>query len=146
MPTRRQAFLPGSTHTRLKGRSEKAFELRKKLVDKIKARPYNNRARGINSVVECHLAKVKVASPNLVSRSTDIKVVSSRQPFLLPLQIFPSRINESGVKPRACLFRTCFRVFGYEIGILTPEILFLHLKPLFQVRNRYLLPNSLCQM
>ena len=26
--------------------------------------------RGINSVVECHLAKVKVASPNLVSRST----------------------------------------------------------------------------
>ena len=25
--------------------------------------------RGINSVVECHLAKVKVASPNLVSRS-----------------------------------------------------------------------------
>ena len=24
---------------------------------------------GINSVVECHLAKVKVASPNLVSRS-----------------------------------------------------------------------------
>ena len=70
MPTRRQASLPGSTHTRLKDRSEKAFELRKKLVDKIKARPYNNRARGINSVVECHLAKVKVASPNLVSRST----------------------------------------------------------------------------
>ncbi len=27
--------------------------------------------RGINSVVECHLAKVKVASPNLVSRSKD---------------------------------------------------------------------------
>ncbi len=26
--------------------------------------------RGINSVVECHLAKVKVASPNLVSRSS----------------------------------------------------------------------------
>ena len=25
---------------------------------------------GINSVVECHLAKVKVASSNLVSRST----------------------------------------------------------------------------
>ena len=28
--------------------------------------------RGINSVVECHLAKVKVASPNLVSRSKRI--------------------------------------------------------------------------
>lgn len=29
-----------------------------------------HRACGINSVVECHLAKVKVASPNLVFRST----------------------------------------------------------------------------
>ncbi len=39
-------------------------------VDKIKPRSYNNQARGINSVVECHLAKVKVASSSLVSRST----------------------------------------------------------------------------
>ena len=32
--------------------------------------PSTHHVRGINSVVECHLAKVKVASPNLVSRST----------------------------------------------------------------------------
>ena len=40
------------------------------VVDKKQGRPYNNQARGINSVVECHLAKVKVASSSLVSRST----------------------------------------------------------------------------
>ena len=38
--------------------------------------------RGINSVVECHLAKVKVASSNLVSRSTS-KAVSDEAAFLL---------------------------------------------------------------
>ena len=45
----------------------------KKGVDITTDRAYNihvDLKRGINSVVECHLAKVKVASPNLVSRST----------------------------------------------------------------------------
>ena len=44
----------------------------KKGVDITTDRAYNihvDLKRGINSVVECHLAKVKVASPNLVSRS-----------------------------------------------------------------------------
>ena len=45
----------------------------KKGVDITTDRAYNihvDLKRGINSVVECHLAKVKVASPSLVSRST----------------------------------------------------------------------------
>ena len=46
-------------------------------VDKNKPRSYNNQARGINSVVECHLAKVKVASSSLVSRSTQDRNLSS---------------------------------------------------------------------
>ena len=48
-------------------KGEKGLKL---LVDKMRSRSYNNQARGINSVVECHLAKVKVASSSLVSRST----------------------------------------------------------------------------
>lgn len=47
------------------------------MVDKLRGISYNDHAlRGINSVVECHLAKVKVASPNLVSRS--------RKPVAIP--------------------------------------------------------------
>ena len=50
-----------------------AFATEKKGVDITPDRAYNihvDLKRGINSVVECHLAKVKVASSNLVSRST----------------------------------------------------------------------------
>jgi hypothetical protein len=42
---------------------------------------------GINSVVECHLAKVKVASPNLVSRSKK----AHRALFFAPLPV--SRVD-----------------------------------------------------
>ena len=45
----------------------------KNRIDKYGVPKYNyfrRLKRGINSVVECHLAKVKVASSNLVSRST----------------------------------------------------------------------------
>ena len=35
---------------------------------------------GINSVVECHLAKVKVASPNLVSRSSTLAIWQGMAP------------------------------------------------------------------
>lgn len=55
----------------------------KKGVDITTDRAYNihvDLKRGINSVVECHLAKVKVASPNLVSRSTK-KPSQSRRLF-----------------------------------------------------------------
>ena len=55
----------------------------KKGVDITPDRAYNIHVdfkRGINSVVECHLAKVKVASSNLVSRSTS-KAVSNEAAF-----------------------------------------------------------------
>ena len=55
----------------------------KKGVDITHDRAYNIHVdfkRGINSVVECHLAKVKVASSNLVSSSTS-KAVSDEAAF-----------------------------------------------------------------
>ena len=62
------------------------------VVDKRQARSYNIQARGINSVVECHLAKVKVASSSLVSRSKDLRssaveVFFCLLPFLRPLDV-----------------------------------------------------------
>ena len=62
----------------------------KKGVDITPYRAYNihvDLKRGINSVVECHLAKVKVASSNLVSRSKS-KAVSSETAFLLLALLF----------------------------------------------------------
>ena len=44
-----------------------------------------HRACGINSVVECHLAKVKVASSNLVFRSNEPPELVSSGGFLLCL-------------------------------------------------------------
>ncbi len=55
------------------GLSEESGFFQEKGVDRYPTRAYNihvDQKRGINSVVECHLAKVKVASSNLVSRST----------------------------------------------------------------------------
>ena len=49
------------------------LEILKNRIDKYGVPQYNyirRLKRGINSVVECHLAKVKVACSNLVSRST----------------------------------------------------------------------------
>ena len=50
------------------------------VIDKSIVRTYNTKAvRGINSVVECHLAKVKVASSNLVSRSNIVNALTAPQ-------------------------------------------------------------------
>ena len=50
--------------------SQKYVTNHKKIVAFLDKIWYSNNARGSDSVVECHLAKVKVAGPNPVSRST----------------------------------------------------------------------------
>ena len=61
-----------------------------------------HQVRGINSVVECHLAKVKVASPNLVSRSR----AGYCQPFF--------SITDTVISPCHLKERFPFRLGGLE--------------------------------
>ena len=68
----RELVVSGRISGQQSGSRESAFRVTKKGVDITHDRAYNihvDLKRGINSVVECHLAKVKVASSNLVSRS-----------------------------------------------------------------------------
>ena len=81
----------------------------KKGVDITHDRAYNIHVdfkRGINSVVECHLAKVKVASPSLVSRST--KSLDFSRLFLF------SALKNTNEK--VTIFFVCFRTFKYVRG------------------------------
>ena len=109
---------------RIGGVTESANSL-KKGVDITLCRAYNihvDLKRGINSVVECHLAKVKVASSNLVSRSKS-KAVSSETAFLLFLVNPYERIRFSiyvmfsKTKDQA-FFTLSISLFGFPLTFL----------------------------